>query len=544
MLGQKDLQTKLFYRFSLEEAVPQDDFYRKLEKAVDLSWVRQRVAHRYALIGRPSIDPEVIVKIELIGYLEGITSERQLMRQIADRLSLHRYIGYDLDEEVPDHSTLSRARDLLGRELFQEVFDLSVRLCQAAGMVGGVHVSGDRSLVKANASMDSLEPRVVQQTPKEHVDQLFAENPVPREEVKEPAEVVSLTDRPEYPTHLPVESKGGPVFQPSKGEEGVVAGQDKAEDATGTESPEDGGRKKATKGKDRLDRNNSTHVSRTDPEATIVTRPGKGTMLAYSVEYWTDSRAGVITHVDAYTGAEAEHKTVMKAVKRQREVFDLPLASLSYDKGSGRGRLYRQLQDAGIVPYIPYREQANSTSGPGLYGLESFQFDEERNVYICPGGHELGHSHLKVRWPWASHVWEANAKDCQACALRCKCTKGKVGRRLQVGIYQKEYEEMTARLAGPGARLAAIARRTGPEPRFGEGKQWHGLGRAKYRGRAKVRGQALLTAAAQNLKKYVKWVWRRGQGVGMARLTEMNGAGLPVLTPTLQHPVASAPSPC
>jgi len=543
MLGQKDMQAKLLYNFSLEKVVPQEDFFRQLEKAVDLSWVRQRVAHCYALIGRPSIDPVVIVKIELIGYLEGITSERKLMRQIADRLSLRRYIGYDLDEEVPDHSTLSRARDLLGRELFQEVFDRSVLLCQAAGMVGGVHVSGDRTLVKADASMESLEPRVVQQTPKEHVDRLFAENPVPGGEDKGAAEVVSLTDRAEYPAQLPVEFRGGPVFQPGREEE-VEARQDKAEDDTATESPQDGDGKKRAKGKHRLDRSNSTHVSRTDPDATIVTRPGKGTTLAYSVEYWTDSRAGVITHVDAYTGAEAEHRTVMKAVRRQMEVFALPLASLSYDKGSGRGRLYQQLQDAGIVPFIPYREQANSTSGPGLYGLAQFRYEQERNAYFCPGGRHLEYAQLRVRWPSPSHVWKAKAKDCQGCPLRAACTKGKGGRQLQVSIYQNEYEEMDIRLAGPGARLAAIARRTGPEPRFGEAKKWHGLERAKYRGRVKVRSQALLTATAQNLKKYMKWVFRRNQGAGRARQSEAGRASFSIFTPTRSSSTASVPSPC
>ncbi len=541
MLGQKDMQAKLLYNFSLEKVVPQEDFFRQLEKAVDLSWVRQRVANCYALIGRPSIDPVVIVKIELIGYLEGITSERKLMRQIADRLSLRRYISYDLDEEVPDHSTLSRARDLLGRELFQEIFDRSVLLCQAAGMVGGVHVSGDRTLVKADASMESLEPRVVQQTPKEHVDRLFAENRVPGGEDKGAAEAVSLTDRPGYPDQLRVEFRGGPVFQAGREEE-AVAGQDKAEDGTATKSPQGGDGKKGAKGKHGLDRNNSTHVSRTDPDTSIVTRSGKGTMLAYSVEYWTDSRAGVITHVDAHTGAEAEHRTVMKSVRRQREVFGLPIASLSYDKGSGRGRLYRQLKHAGIVPFIPYRQQATSASALGLYKLEQFSYDWERNLYICPGGHELAYSHLKVRWPWANHIWRAKAKDCQGCGLRSECTKSAAGRELQSTMYQNEYEEMDARLAGPGARLASIARRTGPEPRFGEGKQWHGLERAKYRGRVKVRGQALLTATAQNLKKYVKWLFRRDQGASRARQSVADRALFSIFTPTRSRSTAWAPS--
>jgi transposase len=152
MLGKKTFQAKLYYGLSLQDLVSQDDFYRKLELAVDLSWVRPMVAHHYSDIGRPSIDPEVFAKIELIGYIEGIIHERELMRQIHDRLSLRRYIGYDLDEQVPDHSTLSKTRDLLGISLCQEILDRSVRLCEAAGMVGGVHICADRSLVKANAS--------------------------------------------------------------------------------------------------------------------------------------------------------------------------------------------------------------------------------------------------------------------------------------------------------------------------------------------------------------------------------------------------------
>jgi hypothetical protein len=261
-------------------------------------------------------------------------------------------------------------------------------------------------------------------------------------------------------------------------------------------------------------RSNATHVSRTDPEAALVTRPSLGPLLAYSAEVWSDARAGVITHADLFSATCPEHTTVMTALRQQRDGFGLHWATLAYDKAGGEGRLYRQLDEFGIVAFVPHRRYVNSTSGPGLYELEDFAYDARRQVYVCPAGKELKYSYLTVNWATASHVWQAKPSDCGACQLRKRCTKAKRYRRLQVSIYQPYYEQMDERLAGPGARLAAMARRTGPELRFAEGKQWQGLARAKYRGRAKVKGQVLLTAAAQNIKKYVKWTSRHTKGAG------------------------------
>lgn len=508
MRGKKNRQSKLFYNFSLEEIVPADDFYRKLEKAVDLSWVRPKVDDRYSNIGRPSIDPEVIVKIELIGYLEGITSERNLMRQINDRLSLRRYIGYDIDEQVPDHSTLSKARDLLGKELFQAIFDHSVRLCQNAGMVGGIHLSGDRTIVKANASLDSLEPRIVHQSPQEFVEHLFTENPVQSDEYKEPGETISLCEQPNYPTRLPIAVELNPTLEPTEGE-----ADHKVTDQEGKAPP-----------------SNASHISRTDPDATLLSRPGKTPMLAYSAEFWTDSRAGVITHADAVTGTVPEHHTVVGALRQQRQGFGLAISSTSLDKGYGQGRLYRQLKQEHVIGFVPHKENVNSTSGPGMYGRQDFTYDQERGCYVCPAGKELKYSCLRVRWPWVKHAWQAKPSDCKVCHLRCNCTRSRY-RTLEVNIYQSYYDEMDQRLKGPGARLAAIARRTGPEPRFGQAKQYQGLERAKYRGLEKFQGQVLLTAAAQNLKKYVKWTWRKGRGAAQAKVNEMTER-LSIICPT------------
>ena len=660
MLGEKEFVAKLFYGFSLEKVVPEDDFYRKLEARVDLSWARPKVAHYFSDVGRPSIDPEVFAKIELIAYLEKICFERELMRHISDRLSLRRYIGYDIDEEVPDHSTLSKLRDRIGKEVMTEIFERSVRLCQEAGMVGGLHTSGDRSLMKANASMDSLVPREVTELPSRFVDRLFQENagegsqpkqdkpvekpepeaenqvqeaepkhdvfvekaqakqdkPVEEGEREQLSNVVSLVNRPGYPTrlevfcekkaaaglasagqsalaesseHVPVvgapqdeisgkrqepDESGTPIGRMPKIRR-TVAGKGEAEDLAGgpgepagtgagkevggtdkSKAPEERGAEGSSeesveqgtqsqsaeqktdqaKGKKKGEPpwNNATHYSRTDPDATIVTRPGKGTELAYGAEYFVDPRKVVITHADAFTGAEAEHPMVVKAVLEQREEFGLKIASLAWDKGAGRGRLYQDLEGIGVVPYIPHQAHANSTSGPGLYELKDFVYHEVKNVFVCPGGHELKYWKLHVEWPSVSHVWKADRKACEECSLKPKCTKAKKdGRSLQVNIYQKEYDKMDARLRAPGARLPAIARQVGPEQRFGEGKLWQGLERAKYRGLDKVRGQVLLTAAAQNIKKYLKEVFRRGSGAGAASSAQTRGV-LFVFAPSLR----------
>lgn len=531
MQGRKARQGKFYWGLSLEQLVPQDDFYRKLEKAVDLSWVGPQVAHRYSAIGRPSVDPEVIVKIELIGYLEGITSERALMRQIADRLSWRRYIGYDLDEAVPDHSTLCRARDLLGRDLFQAVFDYSVRLCQGAGMVGGLHVSGDRTLVKADASLDSLEPRRLAYSAQDFLDRLYAENPAADAQTSEPSPVLSVTERPGYPTLLPLAQAIGPSHAPlpPQAESGGSAGQ--------------GATAGKTKGKRGLEKpllSNATHVSRTDPEARLVARPSLPAMLAYSAELWSDARAGVITHADAFPGTTPEHTTALGALARQRAGLGLPLATMAYDKGCGQGRLYRQLARVGIVAFVPHQKYVNTTSGPGLFSLGDFAYDAQGDVYRCPGGCTLKRQpHLKVNWPWVSRVWQAKANDCQPCPVRARCTKAARYRTLQVNLYQPDYEAMDVRLGGLGARLAAIARRTGPELRFAEGKRWRGLARAKYRGLDKFKGQVLLTAAAQNIKKYVQWTWRKTKGAG--RLGSAALAQCSTFVRHLQPPLRSSP---
>jgi transposase len=154
MLGEKQRDFKIQRAVSLDELVPEENFYRQLESKLDLSFVRDLVRGYYAAgLGRPSVDPVVFFKLQLIMFFEGFRSERQLMEQVHLNLAMRWYLGYDLDEEVPNHSTLSKIRDRLGLVVFQRFFEQIVQLCINAGLVWGQELHFDGTLVEASATM-------------------------------------------------------------------------------------------------------------------------------------------------------------------------------------------------------------------------------------------------------------------------------------------------------------------------------------------------------------------------------------------------------
>src|SRR6267154_1650326 len=159
MMGKKERHFASLIHVSIEQLVPHDHFYRHLEQTLDLSFVREFVKKTYAGGGRPSIDPVVFFKLQLVMFFEGIRSERQLMRHAADRLSVLWYLGYDLGEPLPDHSSLTRIRTRYGVEIFRRFFDAIIEQCQQAGLVWGKELYVDATKVNANASLDSVKPR-------------------------------------------------------------------------------------------------------------------------------------------------------------------------------------------------------------------------------------------------------------------------------------------------------------------------------------------------------------------------------------------------
>src|SRR3954454_15278748 len=195
MMGQKAREFAIHTAISMEALVPTGHFYRHLEQTLDLAFVRDLVREHYATGGRPGIDPVVFFKLQLILFFEGLRSERQLMAVVADRLSLRWYLGYDLDEAVPDHSSLTKIRERYGLETFRRFFDVIVERCREARLVWGEELYLDATKVEANAARASLVPRFAVE---QHLEQLFSADDAAAHDIP-PADTVEAA-----PTFLPV----------------------------------------------------------------------------------------------------------------------------------------------------------------------------------------------------------------------------------------------------------------------------------------------------------------------------------------------------
>ena len=156
MQGKKAYSEKLFSNFQLSQRVPEDNFYRQLKEQLNLHFLYKATAKYYGNEGQRSIDPVVFFKLLLVGYLENLNSDRKIINHAKMRLDILFFIGYDIDEELPWHSTLSRTRQLLGEEIFLQLFREVLKLCVHKGMVSGKRQAVDSAYIKANASLDSL----------------------------------------------------------------------------------------------------------------------------------------------------------------------------------------------------------------------------------------------------------------------------------------------------------------------------------------------------------------------------------------------------
>jgi transposase len=181
MQGKKDYQEKLFARFQLSERIPKNNFYRRLKEVLDLDFLNKLTKGYYGESGQKSIDSVVFFKLCLVGYLENIISDRKLIAHCSMRLDILFFVGYDIDEELPWHSTISRTSQLFPESVFEEVLTKVLSMCVEKGMVSGHTQAIDSAPVKANASMDTLELKVPEEELDEHLKKVRAISTVDRE---------------------------------------------------------------------------------------------------------------------------------------------------------------------------------------------------------------------------------------------------------------------------------------------------------------------------------------------------------------------------
>jgi transposase len=328
MMGQHDRSEALFYYFRLEDQVPETHLLRLIEKHISFAFVREKLKASYSDTGRPSLDPELLLRILLIGYLYGITSERKLVDELRMHLAWRWFTGLGFDQEIPHHSTFSKNRHGRFQEskLFEQLFEQIVRQCVEVGLVQGQHLSVDGSFVEANAAKESR---------------------IPRQQLAEAAQV-NQTVR-QYLVEL---EQQNPTEQP-------VHQQDQ--------------------------------VSTTDPDATYATKGGTPARLGYYDNYLVDNHSCVIVGVQA-TAARMSQETVAAPdmLARFAQWQGREPESVAADTTYGNGEFLQWLADRSVTPYMRTRDSIHRKRSP-FFGPERFTYEPENNRYICPAGQPLNY---------------------------------------------------------------------------------------------------------------------------------------------------------
>lgn len=491
MLGHKTKEFKVHTSLSLEHLIPRDHFYRQLEATLDLSFVRDLVADRYAPLGRPSIDPVVFFKLHLIMFFEDIRSERRLLEVAPYNLAHRWYLGYDFEEALPDRSSLSKIRDRYGLEVFERFFEYIVDLCRAAGLVWGKELYFDGTRVQANASADRLVPRFYAHA-KEHLAHLFGER-----DLNEAGEAPAV----EAPSQ--VESVGEGRVGVAEEAAPAPAGLLSLVERYGTPPP--------------VDRSASRYhpladyfVNLTDPDATPLRPSGDDRgRCGYHTHYVVDGgRDRIILAALVTPAAITDNMPMLDLERWVRFRWRLhPLKAVG-DTKYGTIPNVVGLEDDGIRAFLPMRDYAGETP---FYAPDLFTYDPIGDLYHCPQGQP-------VRF-WTNVAtlqffrYRADPATCNACPVKGACTASRSGRQIRRSWFQAYLDRVKRYGETPAFAKAMRKRQVWVEPMFGEAKQWHHARRFRLRRRVKVNIEALLTAAGQNIKRLLR-PRRRDYGPG------------------------------
>lgn len=425
---------------TMEELVPQDHFLRKLDAAISFDFVYELVSPLYSSRGRPSIDPVLLVKMLLIGYLFGIDSERKLVEDVRYHIAYRWYLGLDLDAPVPNHSTFSqnRRRRYHGTEIFRQIFEEIVRRCQEAGLVKGESVVMDSTHIKANAD--------------NHV-----------------SEWVDVTIRPEaYWTELDDGEETKPVL------------------------PERAIRKAK-----------NPH----DPDAGYMNRTNKPKGFYYLAHECSDADTGTILDVHVTGGDTQDCECCVERYEYLKTKKQYPIQSAGLDSGYDTIAIHYGLTRLGIEAFIrPCQRGARSASKWFVH--EDFQWDAERNIYICPNGCTLSFRWItRPRNSQPCFIYVASNDDCRHCPYKSSCIPPKKSHReIMRKILVSYQDEGRGRVGNTEYKHILQRRQIVCEGNFALQKRCHNLRFTRKRGIENVLEQCLLSASALNLKRLIKHI--------------------------------------
>ena len=457
MMGRReDSQVQFLYAFDLDQVVPADHLVRQIDAILDLSWVHRELRPYYSNTGRPSIDPVLMIRMLLVGYVFALRSERRLCSEVQVNLAYRWFCKLSVEDKIPDHSVFSRARHERFREsdALRRVFEGVVAMCIAARLVGGEAFSVDASLIKADVDKKKRAP---------------GEQPIAWPKTEQASHAVG-----EYLSALDT-------------------AHSKEETGDGDDGGSSGGRR----------RKPPKEVSLTDPQATWVARPGMDPFFAYNANYLIDNKAGIIIDAEGTRANRVVEISVTRTmIERVARRFGLQPQRLAGDTVYGAVSLLKWLVDRQITPHIPVWDK--SARSDGTFSRADFVFDQERNVYVCPGGAQLTSTGNIDQ----GHIvyYRANKKDCSACSLKPRCTTAAV--RKVTRDLNEDVRDSVRALASTDAFQQSRRERKKVEMRFAHMKRILRLDRLRLRGLSGARDEVLLTATAQNLRRLVKLLGR------------------------------------
>ena len=449
MLREKQAgQQQQYELVMLEELVPKDHLLRKVARAVDFSFIHELCKDLYCPNnGRPAVEPEVLFKMLLIGYLYGIKSETRLQQEIEVNVAYKWFLGLGLLEKCPDHATISinRVRRFRDNNIAEQIFDRILQQCVAKGLVGGQILYTDATHVKAKANKHRKVLVTVEETPKSYIAELDAQVDLDRRVL------------------------GRKPFE-----------RDEADPSEG------GGTKQKME-------------SVTDPDSGQLSKEGKPDGFHYSEHRTVDSKNNVIVNVHVTAANINDISPVPEILEEVRTRLGALPKYMGFDAGYHSAQIARLLQREGIQGVIGYRRHTFKTP---YYGKWRFQYDSEYDFYVCPNKQRL-YWRTTNREGYREYYSERHA--CAGCPRRSECISGKATRRMVTRhVWQDALDQVIwFTKTAAGRRLYAWRKET-IERSFAEAKENHGLRTARMLGLPNMREQSFLTAAVQNIKRLVR----------------------------------------
>jgi transposase len=457
MTQRQNTQLKM-YSLTIEDMVPQGHFLCKLDAMIDLSFIYDEVRNLYSAVGRPSIDPVILIKSLLLGYIYGIQSERYLEMEIQVNIAFRWFLRLDLDEAVPDHSTMSqnRRRKFNGTPLFRKIFEKVLAECIEKGLADGKLIVTDSTHIKADASGSSA---------------------VTIEVEKEASAYMALLDKYEAEERAALESAG--KIAPKRSSRRQVS-EDKKTERT---------------------------VYTSDPEAGKLGRPGKPVGAHYLNHQAIDAKNGIIVDVTVTPGNVNDSEPYLAQLEHIKDATGLVVESVAADSGYDTSLIHKVLEEQEITVFMPKKDFGGGKKVE--FVKDDFVYDETADTFACPNGCKLTLRCVQRGESTVTREYRAETKDCKNCPQREKClAPSQKSRKLQVNIFEGVYQKHHENDGSPEYRSALKARQVWCEGTFAAQKRVHNLRQMLRAGLEAAYDHCLLSATAINLKRMIKCALR------------------------------------